>query len=355
MKILITGACGFAGSSLARFWRETSPDWEIYGLDNFIRPGSEANRLDLKRIGVRLFHADLRAASDFETVPGVDFVVDAAANPSVLAGVDGRTSSRQIVEHNLAGTINLLEHCKKYRSGFVLLSTSRVYSIPPLATLPVRVENGAYAPDTARPLPPGVSGAGIAETFSTQAPVSLYGSTKLASEALALEYGECFDFPVWIDRCGVLAGAGQFGRPDQGIFAYWLHSWKQGRPLKYIGFDGQGHQTRDMLHPRDVAGLITRQIHFSGRPESRLINVAGGGGQAMSLRQLSAWCAHRWGHRDISSDPQPRRFDLPWVVLDSTRALDLWAWKPEIAPGVILDEIARQAEADPGWLDLSAP
>jgi CDP-paratose 2-epimerase len=355
MKILITGACGFVGSSLARFWRKTSPDWEIYGLDNFIRPGSETNRLDLKRMGVRLFHSDLRAASDFETLPGVDFVVDAAANPSVLAGVDGKTSSRQIVEHNLAGTINLLEHCKKYRSGFVLLSTSRVYSIPLLATLPVRVQDEAYVPDTSQPLPPGVSAAGIAETFSTHAPVSLYGSTKLASEALALEYGECFDFPVWINRCGVLAGGGQFGRPDQGIFAYWLHSWKQGRPLKYIGFDGQGHQTRDLLHPRDVAGLITRQINFSGQPESRLINVAGGAAHAMSLRQLSAWCEQRWGPREILSDPQPRRFDLPWVVLDSTRAREQWSWKPETAPGAILEEIARQAEIDSAWLDLSAP
>ncbi len=355
MKILITGACGFVGSSLARFWRETAPDWEIYGLDNFIRPGSEANRLDLKRIGVRLFHADIRAASDFETVPAVDFVVDAAANASVLAGVDGKASSRQIVEHNLAGTINLLERCKKNRSGFVLLSTSRVYSIPPLAALPVRVQDGAYVPDTTRPLPPGISEAGIAENFSTQAPISLYGSTKLASEALALEYGECFDFPVWINRCGVLAGGGQFGRADQGIFAYWLHSWKQGRPLKYIGFDGQGHQTRDMLHPRDVARLITQQIHFSDRPESRLINVAGGSGQTMSLRQLSAWCAKRWGPRDIAADPQPRQFDLPWIVLDSTQARYQWGWKPETTPGGILDEIARQAEADPGWLDLSAP
>jgi nucleoside-diphosphate-sugar epimerase len=45
MKILITGICGFVGSSLAKFWRETSPDWDICGLDNFIRPGSERNRL----------------------------------------------------------------------------------------------------------------------------------------------------------------------------------------------------------------------------------------------------------------------------------------------------------------------
>ena len=42
-------------------------------------------------------------------------------------------------------------------------------------------------------------------------------STKLAAETVALEYGEAFGFPVWIDRCGVLAGAGQFGRADQGV------------------------------------------------------------------------------------------------------------------------------------------
>jgi len=57
---------------------------------------------------------------------------------------------------------------------------------------------------------------------STQAPISLYGSTKLACEVLALECGEAFGFPVWVNRCGVLAGAGQFGTPDQGIFAFWV-------------------------------------------------------------------------------------------------------------------------------------
>ena len=42
-------------------------------------------------------------------------------------------------------------------------------------------------------------------------------------ETLALEYGEAFGLPVLINRCGVLAGAGQFGRTDQGIFAYWIN------------------------------------------------------------------------------------------------------------------------------------
>ena len=44
MKILITGICGFVGSTLARALREAHPRWRIVGIDNFTRPGSETNR-----------------------------------------------------------------------------------------------------------------------------------------------------------------------------------------------------------------------------------------------------------------------------------------------------------------------
>src|SRR3954468_7726823 len=140
MRILISGICGFVGSTLAKTLRATHSGHEISGFDNFIRPGSEGNRGELKTLGVKLFHADLRAASDLETLPAVDWVIDAAANPSVLAGIDGKTSSRQLVEHNLGGTINMLEFCKQHHAGFILLSTSRVYSIAPLASLNVVAE-----------------------------------------------------------------------------------------------------------------------------------------------------------------------------------------------------------------------
>ena len=55
-------------------------------------------------------------------------------------------SSRQLVEHNLVGTINLLEFCRQLHAGFILLSTSRVYSIEPLARLKMRIENHAFVP-----------------------------------------------------------------------------------------------------------------------------------------------------------------------------------------------------------------
>jgi len=356
MRILITGVCGFAGSTLARAWTDAGAGHELLGLDNFIRPGSETNRADLTRRGVKLLHGDLRVASDLEALPAVDWVIDAAANPSVLAGVDGRTSSRQLIEHNLGGTVNMLEFCKAQRAGFTLLSTSRVYSIPPLANLETVVDGEAFRPSPTAHHAPGISAAGVSEAFSTQAPVSLYGATKLASEALALEYGETFGLPVFINRCGVLAGAGQFGRADQGIFSYWINTWLQRRPLKYIGFGGTGHQVRDCLHPRDLLPALDLQL---GAPRiaaaDRVANFAGGAASAMSLRQLSAWCSNQLGAHAVTEDLTPRPFDIPWMVLDCAKAQRLWNWTPAITTSAVLEEIAAHARAHPAWLDVSAP
>lgn len=357
MRILITGVCGFVGSTLARAWTDVGAGHELLGLDNFIRPGSETNRAELKRRGVKLFHGDLRVASDLESLPPVDWVIDAAANPSVLAGIDGRTSSRQLIDHNLGGTVNMLEFCKTHRAGFILLSTSRVYSIAPLAQMVTVVKDGAFIPAPGAPHPKGLSAAGVDETFSTQAPISLYGATKLTSEALALEYGETFNLPVFINRCGVLAGAGQFGRADQGIFAYWINTWKQRRPLKYIGFGGSGHQVRDCLHPRDLIPALNKQL--SGprglSAGDRIANFAGGADSARSLRQLSDWCSGRFGDHAVDSDSKPRAFDIPWMVLDCAKAQRLWNWTPATPTAAILEEIASHAEAHPEWLEVSAP
>ena len=347
--------CGFVGSTLAHALIESGFDATLIGIDNFIRPGSELNRDKLRARGVRLVHGDIRAASDLETLPAADWIIDAAANPSVLAGVDGLTSSRQLVEHNLGGTVNILEFAKRHRAGVVLLSTSRVYSIAPLATMPVEEKNGAYQPRSDADLPGGLSANGIAESFSTTPPVSLYGSTKIASEALAMEYGEAFGFPVWINRCGVLAGAGQFGRADQGIFAFWINAYLRQRPLTFIGFGGTGHQTRDALHPRDLAPILVRQMQTSPDEKPKIVNLGGGTGNAMSLAQLSDWCAARFGRREIARETAPRPFDLPWVVMDCRRAGEGWQWQPETSLDGILNEIAAHAEQHPEWLDVSAP
>ena len=353
MRVLITGICGFVGSTLARGLREGWLDWEIVGLDNFVRAGSETNRRTLRELGVKLYHGDVRNPSDLEALPRCDWIIEAAANPSVLAGVDGKTSSRQLIEHNLIDTINMLELMKTWRCGFTILSTSRVYSIRALAAIPVEAQGERFVPRAGEQIA-GFSAQGVAEEFSTEPPLSLYGSTKRASELLACEYAESFDLPAYVLRCGVLAGAGQFGKIDQGIFSYWIHSYCRRRPLKYIGFDGTGHQVRDCLHARDLLPLITQQIQKPRADAPRVLNVSGGLDQSASLRQLSAWCAQRFGSHSVAAEPRNRPFDIPWLVLDSSRAAQSWGWKPQTPLETIWTEIAAHAEANPHWLDTTA-
>ncbi len=353
MKILITGVCGFVGSSLAKAWIDADDDITIYGLDNFIRPGSEHNRNHLQKLGIKLFHGDIRMASDFDALPAVDWVIDAAASPSVLAGVDGTTSSRQLIEHNLLGTVNILEYCKRHRAGFIILSTSRVYSIATLAAMEVETVGRAFHLKKEQQLPIGISPTGVREDFSTASPISLYGSSKLASEVLAMEYGESFDFPVWINRCGVMAGAGQFGRADQGIFAYWINAWLRRQPISYIGFGGNGYQVRDCFHPRDLISLLQKQTSTSVAKITRLLNLGGGSENAMSLAELSDWCANRFGNHAVGKVPEMRRFDIPWLIMDYSLAAEVWGWYPQTPLNAILDEIAHHAEQNPNWLEIS--
>ncbi|MCR6657423.1 MAG: NAD-dependent epimerase/dehydratase family protein [Opitutus sp.] len=354
MKLLLTGGCGFVGSTLAKSLLESTPGLQLIVVDNFSRQGSETNRAPLEKLGVKVIHGDVRSASDLDVLPHVDWVLDAAANPSVLAGIDSPAAARQLTEHNLGGTLNLLDYCHRHGAGMILLSTSRVYSIEALARLQLTENDDAFALDASASHPAGVSPLGVREEFSASTPISLYGATKLASEVVALEYAASLNLRVFVNRCGVLAGAGQFGRPDQGIFSFWINSHLRRRPLKYIGFQGTGHQVRDCLHPRDLVPLLKAQMAAGDvSTEDRLVNVSGGAASAISLRQLTAWCDARFGAHPVAADLAPRRFDVPWLVLDHSRATARWGWKPTITRDQILEEIAEHAALHPDWLALS--
>ena len=353
MKILITGICGFAGSAIAQALLGSVEGVRLTGIDNLMRPGAETNRMRLSRLGIEFIHGDLRAASDVAALPACDWVIDAAANPSVLAGLSGSESSRRLFEHNLAAIGNVLEYCNNHKAGLVLLSSSRVYSICALVGLPLRVQHAAFALDVCRDLPSGISRDGIGVDFSTEPPVSLYGATKRASEIIALEYGATFDFPVWINRCGVLAGAGQFGVPDQGIFAFWINAHLRRMPIRYIGFNGTGHQTRDAFHPHDLAALLVAQMRTPRTGGQRVYTAGGGPANTMSLAQLTAWCDDAFGRHTPDVELENRRYDVPWVSMDNRDAIEDFDWSIKTPLPAILDEIAAHARRHPEWLETS--
>lgn len=354
MSILISGICGFVGSTLACTLAESQNGAKIFGFDNFSRPGSHLNYDRLSAKGIKVFHADARQPSDIEQLPGADWVIDAAANPSVLAGCDGVSSTRQVIENNLYGTVNLLEYAAKHRAGFVLLSSSRVYSIQALRDLPLNTVERAFALVQGAELGcTGVDSRGISEQFSTAAPISIYGSTKLSSEIIALEYADRYGIPVLINRCGVLAGAGQFGRPDQGIFAFWINAYRARRHLRYIGFGGSGYQVRDCFHPVDLARLLESQMQSAQAAKANVCNVGGGIENAISLRQLSDWCADRFGAHEVVAELEERQLDVPWIVMNSAAAEANWNFQISIPLPEILEEIATHAEQNPDWLRIS--
>lgn len=357
MKILITGICGFLGQWIAKGLLEQFDGLDVIGFDNLSRPGSQFNRSSIDQTGIQFHHGDLRVASDLDALPRTDWVIDCAADASVLAGTKVRDGTspmatpKQLLENNLIGTLHLLEYCRRHHSGLILISTSRVYSTAKIASVPLAASHSAFKLDFTKHLPAGVSDGGIDETFSTDPPLSIYGATKRSSEIMAQEYALAFEFPLRINRCGVLAGAGQLGRADQGIFAFWIHSHCRRRPLQYIGFGGRGLQVRDCLHPRDVTALVRKQI-LAGDDQNRpvIANVSGGSESARSLFEVTKWCDSKFGNHEIGSSHESRPYDVPWLVLDSNRARDAWNWSPSLATEEILGEIADHAIEHPDWL-----
>ena len=98
MRILITGVCGFVGSALAECLLERVEGLRVAGIDNLMRPGAETNRMRLESAGRRI-HSRRPALRQRHcaALPACDWVIDAAANPSVLAGLSGAGSSRRLV------------------------------------------------------------------------------------------------------------------------------------------------------------------------------------------------------------------------------------------------------------------
>ena len=60
------------------------------------------------------------------------------------------------------------------------------------------------------------------------------------------------------------------------FFSYWIHSFKEKKTLKYIGFGGSGHQVRDAMHPKDLVPLLSRQLMKPGCDAPKIINIGGG-------------------------------------------------------------------------------
>ncbi len=349
MKVLITGGCGFVGSNLAISIKKNFLDSDVICFDNLSRRGSELNLKKILSYGVKFIHGDVRIKTDFDKISKVDLVIDAAAEPSVLAG-DSYGELENLMETNLLGTINTLYFVKKHYSSFIFLSTSRVYPYDKLEKINIDKLKNRFAISINQSIL-GINNNGISEKFTLEGVRSLYGATKLCSEYLIQEFSHNFNIPCVINRCGVISGPFQMGKIDQGVIVLWMakHYWK--RKLSYIGYGGKGHQVRDVLHINDLYNLIEWQIKNINVHKSNIFNVGGGNKNAISLYELTEICEKITGNKIvIDSKLESRPGDIPLYITDNTKIFNFSGWKPKKSIVDILTEIHKWIKDDEVFL-----
>ncbi|MFT7035859.1 MAG: CDP-paratose 2-epimerase [Cyclobacteriaceae bacterium] len=337
MKILITGGAGFVGSNLALKLKSKYPEYTIMCLDNLKRRGSELNLAAFSQQGIKFIHGDIRNNEDLESLERFDLLLDTAAEPSVLAGIDSSISS--VINTNLVGTVNCLELARKHNAGFIFLSTSRVYPIEMLERCDWEEQPTRYA-WTDNQMIEGISSNGVSEAFPLKGARSFYGTTKLSSELFIEEYQSQTGMNTIINRCGVIAGPRQMGKVDQGFLTLWVarHLWP-GR-LGYFGYGGEGKQVRDVLHIDDLFRLIDLQVHQMNKFNGEVFNVGGGRDFSVSLHELTQLCQKISGNElSFERVVENREADLRIYITDNSYVKSRLGWEPSLSPTVIVKDV----------------
>jgi UDP-glucose 4-epimerase len=207
-EVLITGAAGFVGRSLARAL--AARGMRVTGLDRVALPAAPP---------FTRFHAcdllDDAALATFASEAAFDAVVH-------LAGVlPGNTQRGEMFAINVGGTSAVLEHLARAGCHVVLFSTGLVY---------------------------GAQTAPFHEQLDCR-PRDAYAQSKLAAEALVQASGRSNDSPVSVLRPSVLYGT---GAPSGMLLVSLLSSLRKHEPFAMTA----GEQQRDFLHMDDAATAV---------------------------------------------------------------------------------------------------
>jgi UDP-glucose 4-epimerase len=227
-RVLVAGGAGFIGSHLTHELMRR-PDYEVVVFDNFVS-GNLAyldGLLDDPRL--RLIHADLQ---DFEKVTaathGVEHVYLFAANPDIAAaatdpGVDFWQGT--YLTHNV-------------------IEAMRVNGVPRIT---YASGSGVYGDCGART---------VDEESGPLIPVSTYGASKLACEAMLAAYAHMFGIHAVAFRFANVVGP----RQTHGVTYDFVRRLLE-RPDR-LRILGDGNQSKSYIHVSDV---ISAMLTISGR------------------------------------------------------------------------------------------
>jgi UDP-glucuronate 4-epimerase len=240
MRILITGAAGFIGATLAH--RLLDRGDEVLGYDNL------NDYYDVRLKQARLDRLTPRAGFSFvkaslEDREALDAAFDAykpqrVVNLAAQAGVRySLENPRAYIDANIVGFLNVLEACRhKGIEHLVYASSSSVFGSN--RKLPFAVED------------------------RVDHPVSLYAASKKANELMAHTYSHLFGLPTTGLRFFTVYGP--WGRPDMALFLF-TRKILAGEPIDVFNF---GKHTRDFTYIDDIVEGVIRTLDRVPGPDA---------------------------------------------------------------------------------------
>ena len=240
MKILITGAAGFIGSTTAHALLDRGET--VIGLDDFndyydptlkeARASRLANRDGFSM--VRMKCEDRQAIADLFATERFDRVVHLAAQAGVRYSIENPFA---YVDANISGFMTILEGCRHTDvKHLVYASSSSVYGGN--RNLPFSVND------------------------SVDHPMSMYAATKKANELMAHTYSSLYGLPTTGLRFFTVYGP--WGRPDMALFIF-TKAIIEGKPLQVFN---HGKHTRDFTYVDDIVQGVIRTLNNTATPDS---------------------------------------------------------------------------------------
>ena len=314
MKVVVTGGAGFIGANLVGHLLRTGVADEVVVVDD-LSTGDRANLDHPDRAAADLLVASILDRESLDTaVEGAGSVVHLAAIPSVP-----RSLADPVATHhaNATGTLMVLEAARRHGVPHVVVaSSSSVYGAN--RELPKR------------------------ESMRT-APLSPYAVSKLATEAYALAYAQCFGLEALAFRFFNVFGPLQAaGHAYAAVVPAFVDAALAGRPLTV---HGDGEQTRDFTFVGSVCAVIGDAVR-RGVADPEPVNLAFGG--RTSLNGLVGVLEGVLGHPVERVYGQPRAGDVRDSQADTHRLRRLF---PDAEPADLRDGL--QATVD--WFRTLTP
>ncbi len=308
MRILVTGAAGFIGAATCEaLLRRGDTVVGVDNLNDYYSPALKRARLDrltpqahfsFHMVDIADHEALLRAAAG-----RFDLIVHLAAQAGVRYSIENPFAYSRA---NLEGHLSVMELARKIAvPHFVYASSSSVY--------------GAN-----RKVP-------FAEDDRTDEPVSFYGATKKANEAMAAAYARLYAIPMTGLRFFTVYGP--WGRPDMACLIF-TEKMLKGEPVELYN---EGRMARDFTYIDDIVdGVLAAAARPPGEAEAfhRLFNL--GNDRPEELTTLVALLEKELGlaARRTLTGMQKGDVERTWADISKARALLGYAPKVALADGV---------------------